>query len=167
MALKDLCTAEAADKGILVDLYHPTTGAPLGIVIAILGSDSQAYLDADRAIKNRQLGLAKRKRDFTVGMEPEAVEAGLIEKMTACFLGWKEDKGDGTFKDTVEFEAGVELASTKEEFKKIISNRGFFWLRNQVQEEMDKVTNFLPKPKTTSNLAPNSDSAMTLPEKTA
>ena len=85
MALKDLCTEEAADNGIEIELYHPASGAPLGIVVTMCGSDSQAYMDADRKIRNCQLEQAKRKRDFTVGMEPEVVEAALIERMKACF----------------------------------------------------------------------------------
>ena len=157
MALKDLCTKDAADKGIEIELYHPGTGKPLGIVVTMLGSDSQEFIDADHKIKNRNLALAKKKRDFTLGMEPEAVEAAVVEKMTACFLGWKEAKADGTYKDTVEFEQGVELAATKAEFKKIIADRGFFWMRAQLQEEMDRVTNFLPKQKGTSGSVPPGD----------
>lgn len=166
MKLKDLCTAEAADQGIDIELFHPSSGVPIGIIINMKGSDSQAYLDADRKIKNRQLEHSKRKRDFTAGMEPEAIEAGLIERMKACFNSWKEKKGDGTFKDTVSFDEGVELASNKEEFGKIIANRGFFWIRQQVQEGMDKVANFLPKPKSGSAPAPSSPTNMTGQEKT-
>jgi len=174
MALKDLCTEEEADKGTPVELYHPGNGTPMGIVIVMLGSDSQAFLDAERKIRNRQLELGKKKRDFTVGMEPEAVEAALVEKMTACFVGWKElvpeheeagQKVPASWKDTVEFEPGVELPSTKEEFKKIISRRGFFWLRQQVQTAMDDVTRFLPKSKASSGLQPTIDSSTRHPEK--
>lgn len=145
MGLKDLNTATVADSGIDIEIYDPRTGAPTGIVIGMLGSDSQAYLEADRKIRARTLALAKKRRDFTVGMEPDAVEAAATERMTACFLYWKERRADGTFKDSLTFDEGVELPSTKEEFARIISDRGYFWLRQQVAEEMDKVSNFLSK----------------------
>lgn len=157
MGLNDLCTEEAADKGIDIEIYHPGSGAPLGIVVNMCGSDSQAYLDADRKIRNRQLEQAKRRRDFTVGMEPESVEAALIERMKACFNSWKEKQADGTWKNSVCLDPGVELASSKEEFVKIISRRGFFWFRQQVQEGMDKVANFLPPSGSKPKPLPTSD----------
>lgn len=147
MALKDLCTEELADKGIDIEIFHPATGKSLGIVVTMLGSDSAEYDKADKKIRNRLIIEGKRKRDFSVGLDPDSQESAVIEKMTACFLGWKEKKDDGSWKDTVEFDKGVELPSSKEEFKKIISRRGFFWFRQQIQEEMDKVANFLPPQK--------------------
>ncbi|MBT0665766.1 hypothetical protein KI809_15760 [Geobacter pelophilus] len=159
MNLKNLCTEEVADRGIDIELFHPGTGMSLGIVITMLGSDSLAYIEADRKIRGRQLEQSKRKRDFTVGMEPEQIEAGLVERMTACFVSWKQRQDDGRFKDTLSFDEGVELASTKEEFKKIISRRGFFWLRQQVQDGMDKVSNFLPSSATPSAPQPGTSSA--------
>lgn len=165
MGLKDLCTEEIADRGIDIDIYHPASGEDLGIVVCMRGSDSEEYLLADRKIKNRQLEHAKRKKDFTVGMSPEEQDAALVEKMAACFIGWKERTSNG-WKNSVEFEAGVELPSTREEFKKIISRRGFYWFRQQVVEGMDKVTNFLPKQQQPSVPLPVSDSNTILPEKT-
>jgi hypothetical protein len=163
MALMDLCTEAAADQGIEIDIYHPATGKPLGIAVRMLGTDSQVYADTERKIKNRMLELGKRKRDFSVGLDSDSQEAALIEKMTACFLSWKETKADGTVKDTVEFEDGVELAGSKAEFKKIISRRGFFWFRAQVQEGMDKIASFLPPQKSTCATQPPGSSSMTPP----
>jgi len=167
MGLKNLCTAETADKGIEVDIYHPSSGEPLGIVVTMLGSDSQAFLEADRQIKNHNLAIAKKKRDFTIGMEPEAVESALIRRMQACFVGWKEKQADGSFKPSISFEEGVELESSKFEFARIIANRGFFWLRQQLQEAMDNVSNFLPKAQPSSAPVPSSAPNTTAPEKTA
>jgi len=73
-----------------------------------------------------------------------------VEKMTACFVGWKEqlpnadENAPKQFKPTIELEEGVELEATKDNFKKIIADRGFFWIRQQIQAGMDSVTNFLP-----------------------
>jgi hypothetical protein len=162
MDLMDFNTEEKADQGIDIEIFLPT-GEPSGIFVNMCGSDSQAYLDADRKIRNRQLEQAKRKRDFSIGMEPEAIEAGLIERMKACFNGWKQKTGadaDGvvTYKPAITV-GGSELGSNKEEFAKLISRRGFFWFRQQLQEGMDKVANFLPQPKSGLSPTPTSTSS--------
>lgn len=166
MALKNLSTRAAADSGIEIEITHPDTGEGLGIFVGLYGSDSEAYLEADRRIQARNLALAKKKRDFTAAMDPEIIERDATERMVACFRGWKERRPDGTFKETVEFEEGVELPGTKEAFRTIISDRGFYWLRQQVREEIDRVSNFLPKGASSSSPPPSSASATTAPERT-
>ena len=145
MALNSLNTRSAADAGIDIDLFHPASGEPLGIVITMKGSDSQEYIDAERKIATRQKDLAKRTKDFAAGLDYDLQQAALVEKMAACFVGWKEKLEDGGFKPTIELNPGQELEATKENFKRLIKDRGFFWLRQQVQQGMDSVTNFLPK----------------------
>jgi hypothetical protein len=162
MALNDLNTKSAADAGIDIELFHPATGAPLGITITMHGSDSQAYQDAERKIANRQREHAKRTRDFSAGLDYDQLQAAMTERMTACFIGWREGS-----KNTIEFEAGQELPATPENFKKIISDRGFFWLRQQVQTGMDNVSNFLPSARNSSAPPQTGASATTAPEKTA
>jgi hypothetical protein len=150
MALSSLNTARSADAGIDIEIYHPATGVSLGIFITMLGSDSQAYLDAERKISNRIKEQSKRTRDFTAGLDYDTQQSALVEKMTACFVGWKEqipgsdEHAPQAYKPTIELEEGVELPATKDNFKKLISNRGFFWLRQQLQTGMDSVSNFLP-----------------------
>ena len=150
MALNDLNTKAAADAGIEIEIFHPANGESLGIVITMKGSDSQEYLDAERKIAGRQKELAKRTKDFAAGLDYDLQQAALVEKMTACFVSWKErvpvELGEPEkFKPTIKLAEGVELEATKDNFKKIIKDRGFFWLRQQVQQGMDSVTNFLPK----------------------
>jgi hypothetical protein len=158
MALNDLNTKSAADAGIDIELFHPASGVPLGITITMHGSDSQAYTDAERKISNRQREHAKRTRDFSAGLDYDQQQAALVERMTACFIGWSE-KG----KKTIELDAGIELEATKENFRKLITDRGFFWLRQQVQTGMDNVTNFLPNVRTSSAPQQNGASVTTDP----
>ncbi|MBT0666333.1 hypothetical protein KI809_18655 [Geobacter pelophilus] len=171
MALDDLCTAETADQGIDIEIFHPGSGESLGIFIRMLGSDSEEYIEAERKITNRQKEKAKRTRDFTAGMDYDQSQAALVEKMAACFVSWKEvvpgkDGQDPAFKPTIELKKGEELEATKNNFKKIISNRGFFWLRQQVQQGMDNVTNFLPPARKSSESSPRINSDTKLQEKT-
>jgi len=166
--LMDFCTEEMADLGIDIEIFDPR-GNPMGLIINMKGSDSQTYLDVDRKIKNRNIETAKRKRDFTVGMDPETTEANLIERMKACFNFWKQKTGEDAegnpiYKDTIRI-GGQELPSNKNEFGKLIARRGFFFIRQQVQEGMDKTANFLPKVQTASAPTPSSPTNMTDPEK--
>jgi hypothetical protein len=165
MALKDLSTALASDQGIDVEFHHPASGEPIGMVWHVLGSDSQDYLDAERKVHNRQVEHGKRTRDFSAGLTHEQQEAARIDKMAVCVKSWKEKAGDG-WKPTLEYEPGVELECTTENVRKILKDRGFFWLRAQVQEAMDRPANFLPKRPASLQPQPNSGLNMTSPEKT-
>lgn len=160
--LMDFCTEEMADQGIDIEIFDPK-GNTTGIIINMKGTDSQAYLEEDQAIKRFTLSQAKKQQDFTVGMEPEAVEQGNLRRIKACFNFWKQkvdEKPDGTpvYKDTIRI-GGEELPSTRKAFGELIARRGFFWVRRQVQEGMDKVTNFLPQPQPSSLTPPSSVSS--------
>ena len=141
MALKDRNTAAKADLGIDVEIFGPD-GESTGITMHVLGSDSQVYLDTERKIQRRTLELGKRNKDYSVGLDPDQQQSALVEKMTACVTSWKEKTADG-YKATITLEEGVELECTPENVKKILKDRGFFWIRSQVQTAMDNPQNFL------------------------
>lgn len=145
MSLADLSTADVADKGVPVDIYHPISGEPLNMRWYLRGSDSQAYLDSERKIHNRQLEHGKRVKDFAAGLTYDQQESAKVEKMAACVISWEELGKDGKWKKTIELTPGEELDCTTDNVKKILKNRGFFWLRQQVQKGIDDPTNFLPK----------------------
>lgn len=164
--LMDFCTEEMADQGIDIEIFDPK-GNTTNIIINMKGSDSQAYLDEDQAVKRFTLAQAKKQQDFTVGMDPEEVEKRNLRLMKACFNFWKQkidEKEDGTpvYKDTIRI-GGQELPSNRKAFGELIARRGFFWVRRQVQEGMDKVTNFLPQAKASSSPPPSSVSSTILP----
>lgn len=161
MGLQNLNTANSADAGVDIELFHPGTGESLGIVVTMLGSDSQAYIDAERKIAKRNRERAKRTRDFSAGMDYDQINANITEKMTACFVSWREGK-----KPTITLQEGVELEGTKENFKKVISDRGFFWLRQQIQTGMDDIASFLSQGAKSSSMPPNGDSSLTGPTAT-
>ncbi len=163
MPLQDFNTRQIADEGIDIPIHHPVTGLPLGIVITMLGSDSQVYMDAVRADSAARLARARKTRDMSAGLAPEELEASLVARMTACFLGWQEE---GQAENTIEIEPGRPLPGTRENFRTIIEDRGFFWLRQQIQQEMDDVANFLPQPQAGSSPPQSSVSTMTSEERT-
>jgi hypothetical protein len=165
MALKDRNTAAKADLGIDVEIFDPA-GETTNITFHVLGSDSQVYLYAERAVHKRQLELGKRSKDFAVGLDYDQQQAANVEKMTACVTSWKEKKDDGTFKATITLEEGVELECTPDNVKKILKDRGFFFIRNQVQTAMDNPKNFLPSLPKPSSAPLSSGSATTVPTKT-
>jgi hypothetical protein len=160
MALKDRNTAANADLGIDVEIFGPD-GESTDIIMHVLGSDSQVFLDAERKIQRRTLELGKRNKDYAVGLDPDQQQNALVEKMTACVTSWKERTADGSFKQTITLEEGVELACTPDNVKKILKDRGFFWIRSQVQTAMDNPQNFLPKAPGSSSRLPSSGLEMT------
>lgn len=167
--LMDFCTEEMADQGVDIDIFDPK-GNFTGIVVHMKGTDSEAYLEEDNAIKRFNLAQGKKQQDFTVGMDPDEVKKANLRRLKACFDYWKqvigeEDDGSRVYKDTITI-GKKELPSTKGQFGELMGRRGFFWIRKQIEEGMDKVTNFLPKAQTASAPLPDSASSTTLQEKT-
>ena len=165
MALIDKSTAEVSDKGIAVDIYGPD-GADLNMKWYVKGSDSQTYLDTERKIHNRQLEYGKRVKDFAAGLDYDQQQMAKVEKLVACVIGWEEQKEDGSWKPTIELAAGEELTCTPENVKKILKNRGFFWLQNQIQKAVDNPAGFLQKAPGSSLPAPSPASPTIHLEKT-
>ncbi|WP_321532265.1 hypothetical protein [uncultured Desulfuromonas sp.] len=160
MDLATLNTAQNADTGIEIEIFHPTTGEPIGLTIMVLGSDSQAYIDAERKINKRRNEQAKRTRDLSAGLDYDQLQAAVTEKMVACFVNWKTADGAPLKLN------GTGLESSKDNFRKVITDRGFFWLRQQVQQAMDNVANFLPSSASSSSPQPSSDLSTTDQTKT-
>lgn len=164
--LMDFCTEEMADQGVDIDIFDPK-GNFTGIVVNMKGTDSAAYLEEDTAIKRFNLSQGKKQQDFTAGMDPDEIKKANLRRLKVCFNNWKqvigeEDDGTRVYKDTIYIDK-KELPSTKGQFGELMGRRGFFWFRRQVEEGMDKVTNFLPPPKTISSPQQNSASSTTAP----
>jgi len=167
--LMDLCTEELADLGVDISIIAPN-GQDTGIVINMKGTDSEAYDEEDKAIKRYNLAQAKSKKDYLAGTDPDEIKTANLRRLKSCFNHWKQktgvdDNDNPIYKDTIRI-GGQELASNRKNFTELMARRGFFWIRSQVEEGMDKVSNFLPKARTTSAPQLVSGSNMIPPEKT-
>lgn len=146
--LDSLDTGAACDKGAEIELKHPTTNAPLGIFVTILGKDSQAFRehvkqDVNERIRREALAT-KRGKDIAPPTAEEA-EDKATELLVVCTLGWRQrvDVAEGEtekFKPTITYK-GEELAFNVPNAKTIYSN--LLWFRRQVDEAIGDLENFI------------------------
>jgi hypothetical protein len=140
MSLSELNTKAAADHGVEVEILHPKTNASLNppVFITILGTDSETYRRHQRKVQNRRLeNLGNRRRKVKTAEEIETEE---IETLAVCTVAWRT--GDD---HRLELEPGQMFDCTLENVKKLYTDPGFTWLRDQVDLEMGDRANFLKR----------------------
>lgn len=137
-SLFELNTQEKAEKGIEIEILHPKTNVPLGIFITVLGTDSETYRQISRKNQNRRLESVRRGRPSTQSAEEIELEA--INTMAACTVSWRT--GDVP---KLELEPKKMFECNFENAKKLYSDPGFTWLRDQVNQEGGDRANFLEK----------------------
>jgi len=88
----DLDKLSSNVEPVEMELLHPTTGQPLEsdgkkIKFSLVGSDSPAYLKAERAVTNARLQAAQRlgKRGKVTS---EVIEDGALDILAASTTGW-------------------------------------------------------------------------------
>lgn len=82
---------EAQDEGVDVEITHPKTGKPVGIVVRVAGPDSKKANTAKRAGIDRALAMQRK------GQKPSAehIEGAGILYLADVTLGWRTKDGDG------------------------------------------------------------------------
>jgi len=136
--LADFSTTTACDKGFELELRHPATKAPLGVFLTVLGKDSKTFKDHIRSKTNERLRKDMMARNRGKDAEPstvEQIERETIELLSICTLGWRTgDAPTITMGGKVlEFsEANARLVYAEE------------WIRNQADEAIGDLGNFLP-----------------------
>lgn len=128
MDLAQLDTTAAANEGADIELLHPTTGAPLGVLITVCGTDSDAYRQALRERQNKRLRNAKRGG---ATLTAEEIEAEALDLLVRCTSGWTGVELDGK-----------PVAFTREAARDLY--RRFRWIREQVDTAIEDRANFLP-----------------------
>jgi len=83
--LNDLNFEKNAEIGADLELDHPVTGDPTGIVIRLAGTDSVAYRRKQREIQTKRIGQLARgkKADYS------CTEQDACDLLAACTLGWE------------------------------------------------------------------------------
>lgn len=136
--LASLDTAAACDKGAEIEFLHPATGAPLGIFVTVLGTDSQAYRDFVRRTTNENIvnsaQARKRGKDPEVPTVEKAEQRGL-DLLIACTTSWRT--GD---KPIVCLD-GTELPFTPENARTVYKR--FSWMQTQADEAIGDLKNFM------------------------
>lgn len=136
--LASLDTVAACDAGAEIELLHPTTQAPLGIFILVLGRDSQVFKNYTRQTINARLrkeALNKRRGRESEVTTVELAEEDNIAALVACTRAWR------TGEDPVITFRGSDLPFSPENAALIYN--ALPWLKRQVDEGIGDLENFL------------------------
>lgn len=139
--LASINTSAAADRGIVAKILHPTTSAPLGLEITVLGSDSREFKRLQREQQNRRLKNQAKNRG-KLKMTAEELEEESLSTICALVISWRQKNDDGTWKDTLTIN-DQEMACNDDNKRRLFSDLGFNWLREQVDEEIGDRDSFL------------------------
>lgn len=126
LALKDTTTLQ---------LRHPVTGDLLfadndekkPVEVELFGTSSKEYRNAVTAMQNRQLKRQAKKEKASV----EVMRHEGIELLVACSAGSKN------------LSIGGKPVKTADDFRELYSDRKLSWLKDQVDEALGDVANFL------------------------
>lgn len=132
--LASLDLAAAAEKGFELELLHPVTKAPLGTFITLVGKDSTTFRDHVRRSANdrlRKQAVSQRRGSEAEVPTIERIEADAIELLVVCTTGWR----GVTYK-------GADLPFTPANAKTLYTDLP--WIREQVDQAVGDVENFLP-----------------------
>lgn len=141
MNLTDLNFADAADKGAALTLLHPTKRTPLVfgkselVQIDLRGQDSDAFIEADNASRERAVEASRNGQKFSAA-EADLRGAEILARATTGWRGIPQGWIDGT-KDETPAKFSFENAV------KLYTNRGVKWVRAQVDAFVGERANFL------------------------
>lgn len=142
--LSDLDTASACNQGAEIELLHPHTKAPLGIFWGILGRDSDVFKDQVRQRVNedlRRAALNKKRGKSDDVLTVEKAEERSIGLLVSCSTHWRTVTPEGEFPHLVL--KGENLAFTQANAHKVLSHQGFSWIREQIDEGIADLENFM------------------------
>jgi len=143
-------TVKGSNEGFDVELYHPGTNADLGIVITVLGKDSDEFQKITRQQNKKRMDRMS-KNGFRSGKvappSQDELDSDNLDVLSGCTTGWKTlevtDK-DGEVveseKDTITL-AGDEVAFSCYTAKILYSR--FPWIKEQIDIAIGDRANFI------------------------
>jgi len=144
----DIDTVAACDNGAEIELRHPTTDEPTGIMITVVGRDGKIWQGIlaryNNAEKSRQFQAEKRGKKA----EPKTYEQNIAEgseMVAAGITGWRTVERDNmgeiiNEKASISLD-GVDLPYSEANAIKYMSKRPAYKL--QVDEGIADLTNFI------------------------
>ena len=147
--LADLNAAAASETIFDLELKHPTTDAPLGLFIQVLGSQS----DRVRAVANKQSNalinesFTAQRRGKNAPITVETSQLRAAELAAAATVGWYEQQ-PAKAGEKPKREEGLpfgekRLMFSEEEAVRLYSDPAYSWLAKQVDEAVGDLSNFL------------------------
>lgn len=144
----DLDSIDAMNKGVEIELVHPTTGAKLGIFVTVLGQDSDVFRDAIREKEDegrRRAAMASRTGQDVPVITSEQLEAQATDMLCLCTVGWRsetyDEKGEVIADKPVIVFKGEELAFNVPNGRILYSR--LLWMRKQVDKAIGTLALFI------------------------
>lgn len=82
--------AKVQDDGVDVEILHPKTAEPLGMVVRVAGPDSARQKRARSAVNNARLQMSRNKR-----LTAAELEADGLKVMVASIISWSGVEENG------------------------------------------------------------------------
>lgn len=142
MSLASLNFASAANEGRVMKLLHPVERTVLTddkgepVTITLLGRDSDTFIAAENAARNRAVEQIKEGVKFSAAATDEEGAAALARATTAwsgVVQGWIDGTDDNT-----------PAKFSQEAAKKLYLQKGVRWIRDQADKFIGDRANFLP-----------------------
>lgn len=136
--LSTLNTVAACNQGAEIELRHPTSNAPLGIFVTVLGKDSDVFKSYVRQATNARLRKAaaeKRRARETEVLTVEENEQQGVELLATCTVSWRTAN-----EPSILFNAEL-LACTHANAVRLYGQLP--WIREQIDTAIGDLENFL------------------------
>ena len=150
LALASLNTGETSNRGRSVELVHIATQVPIGIRFYVLGCDSNEFKRIQRKQQAENLEKQKRTRRGLYLASPEETELLALELLSNLTTGWDQDDTDCdgniiSVSSDIQLEVGEFIPFSKEAARRIYSNPGYSWIREQIDAAIGDRKDFLPQ----------------------
>jgi hypothetical protein len=133
--LSSIDTVKGANEGFDVQIYHPGTNEDLGIVINVLGKDSDEFQKVSRAQQKKRMAKLTKGGFRNPAVPVEEIEQDATVLLAACTKSWSQDGKPTITMDKKELEFSVDNA--------IALYERFPWIKEQVDVAIGDRANFI------------------------
>lgn len=147
--------ATACNEGAVMTVLDPVQGLPTPWRIKLLGIDSDAYRQVERAQQERRIMEMQSSSDKTrrlrgmnaaiVPVDLDGLEEDRIDRLVSCTVGWWYEGWEsieGMEANTLPLSDSEMLAFSQENARKLYSNKAFTWLADQADLFVGSRSNF-------------------------
>jgi len=140
--LSSLDTVKGSNEGFDVNLYNPSTNEDIGIIVTVLGKDSDVFNKISKQQNKKRMDRLS-KNGFRAGKvaspSQDEVEADNIELLASCSTGWKTVDGKDS-KDSIPIDK-KDLPFSIENAKAVYAR--FPWIKEQIDVAIGDRANFI------------------------
>jgi hypothetical protein len=143
--LATLDTATPCDTGAEIEILHPVTQEPTGILIKVHGKDSDVFREFSRKAINqriRQDAIDARRGKPAAIRNLEDIERENVELFAACTISWRTRTGADTYEDSITLN-GEKVPFTVANAIRIYSDAKYKTVYDQVNDGIGELGNFI------------------------